>query len=114
MNIFILEDDAARIEWFTRELADHNLMIVNTTSFVKSLLENIVIDIYFLDHDLGNKVYQPSDTNSGMHVANILACLMNHLEKSIFVIHSWNIPADRRVFQVPFGSFNKDIIHNHE
>ena len=75
------------------------------------------LDIVSLDHDLGGEMYVHSGRDdSGMEVIRWLERQPSSNYKHVrFVIHSWNIPAGRRmaarlmsagynVIQVPFGS----------
>ena len=74
------------------------------------------IEIVSLDHDLGGTQYQDSRAeNCGMEVVRWLEKQSSRFQDTKFIVHSWNIPAGRRmasrlaqagycVVHRPFGS----------
>lgn len=100
MNILILEDSKKRAREFANNLGGFRAfaVIVAMAQSCISMLENIDVDVLFLDHDLGGT---PSDENSGYAVA---CWLEQHPERkpSVIVIHSMNpIGAARMKMALP-------------
>ena len=95
MQIFILEDDAKRIQAFVDEFAGNQIMITNDAMMAVKLLEHMTFDIVFLDHDLGGKTFVPSDEKSGRHVSRAMAEDERHKNTRV-VVHSWNEEAAKR------------------
>lgn len=87
-NIFILEDDETRIEWFKKQLSnDFNLTITSDAVEAVNLLNQHNFDILFLDHDLKKERQDVNDKNTGSYVAKEIKKL--NLKVPI-IIHSWN------------------------
>jgi CheY-like chemotaxis protein len=89
MRILILEDDAERHAKFRENLIGTHVVIVETAPEAIEKLQNESWGLLFLDHDLGGKVYCPSDENSGFHVAEWLSKNTDRQPKTI-IIHSFN------------------------
>jgi len=122
MRIFILEDDANRIGWFTEEFGDEELVFCNHATPALDILAVVKFDVAFLDHDLGGRTYVPSsDPNTGYRVAQGLAVSINrHIP---VIIHSFNPDGAKnirfalkngghlgQVAIVPFSTFDKTIL----
>lgn len=88
-NIFILEDNEFRIEWFKKTLGnDFNLTFSDKVNETKYLLNHNKYDILFLDHDLDGKQWvEITDENTGSRVAEEIKKLNLNVP---IVIHSWN------------------------
>jgi len=120
-KIFILEDDPERIKWFVDNFSDWDLTITNSAQAAISVLEWVKFDVFFLDHDLGRKAYQPSDENSGMEVV-IHALKFSSFTNKIVIVHSWNTVAAKSMVEkikeaegvssayMPFGSFDAKVL----
>jgi len=117
MRIFILEDDHMRIHWFTEKFKMHKLTIATNAADAIKILSSHEFSFIMLDHDLGGKVFVDSeDENTGYQVAKALITTAN--AKKPVIIHSWNVPAAKRMQYVigetsltfPFGSFDKSIL----
>jgi len=95
MRIFILEDNQMRIntfkDWYG---SDHELTIVtNAQEAIVLLALSSNYDIFFLDHDLGDRVFvDVQDPNTGSTVAKFLESLE---VTGKIIIHSWNIGGAR-------------------
>jgi len=101
-NIFILEDNYKRIEWFEKNFGEQtdsfyiattsqNALHILSTHHSKwdEALTQIEWDIVFLDHDLGYDEDRRSfDEGTGMEVAKYFVQTRPGAKK--IVIHSWN------------------------
>ena len=74
-RILVLEDDSIRVEQFRYffRTGDFEITFTDKVSETIRELEHMRWDMLFLDHDLGNQCYCPSDENSGYAVALWLA-----------------------------------------
>jgi CheY-like chemotaxis protein len=119
MYILIVEDNTERIKWFEKEFSDHNLIIVKDSEKGKHYVRMKKFDVIFLDHDLGGRTMVVSeDENTGYQVAKILPGTVN--KNTSVIVHSHNpVGADNivnclkkftKVYKIPFGLFNKDIL----
>mgnify|MGYP000574531471 CR=1 FL=1 len=96
INIFVLEDDPERQAAFRKNLIPANVYIAESAEKAKQLLESGIYDVWFLDHDLGGKVFVSSDPegDNGYAVAKWAAGKLkegNDVAKPMFVIvHSLN------------------------
>ena len=114
MKIFVLEDDPNRINWFTRAFYDCELITVAATAEKgKYYIRNYKYDLIFLDHDLGNRQFVPSnDPITGYQVAKEIPNSIN--KNTPIVIHSYN-PAGVANMQailpkavaMPYGTFSR-------
>jgi len=91
MKILVLEDSQERIEKFKTLFPehDHDVWFTYEAQECIDLLDTQQWDILFLDHDLGGKVFCPSDENSGYAVA----CWLSHFTDrmpTLIVVHSMN------------------------
>lgn len=90
MRIFVLEDNAERAKWFQNRFVNDTVVIaVDVEPAIEILSKDLKFDLFFLDHDLGGRVYvDANQEKTGMDVARFL------LDKDIkvpIVIHSMNI-----------------------
>ncbi len=113
MNIFILEDNQERIKVFRKYYpkADIYTNVIDAKNHIKDKK----YDIIFLDHDLGNDIYVPSEReDTGYQFAK-------YLEKEIdisfinIIIHSCNPVGARNIRNIlgkgtciPFPNFFKE------
>lgn len=72
-NILILEDAEYRITAFKNNFSNCNLTITSDVQECIQLLSTNVYDFLFLDHDLDQRIYTPSDERSGFWVAKFVA-----------------------------------------
>jgi hypothetical protein len=93
MNILILEDDINRVKKFRDNLqyGCDVLMVFDEVDECIEALRNREWDYLFLDHDLGGKVYVPSDgeEKTGWHVAKWLSENEDKMPEQI-IVHSLN------------------------
>ena len=120
MKILIVEDSSERINWFSEEFKEHDLMIVNNAIMGIQAVEMQFFPLIMLDHDLGQKAYCPSDEKSGYAVAVAIAEGELNL-KSAVIVHSWNPQGAKRMYdvlkkarvqvhQMQYGTFSRNII----
>ncbi len=88
MKILILEDDGFRVRFFIERFGQYKLKITENAKTAINYLEEFEFDYIFLDNDLGK------GNGEGIDVAEFLQHNpTNPNNKSIIIIHSWNIPA---------------------
>ena len=122
MRIFVLEDNDERLRWFMDNFQDQRLVVTNDSRLAVMMLKAVTFDVAFLDHDLGQRAFTPSDEMSGWAVAAELADDERH-EKTEVIVHSHNTQAANRMFfrlmdagrkarLMPFGMFDRNVIYN--
>jgi CheY-like chemotaxis protein len=89
MKILILDDDVQRHEMFSNKLKYDEVKHTYTAKEAIDALQNNTFDYCFLDHDLGGKVFFPSDPDTGMEVAVWLAANPKK-QPRVIIIHSFN------------------------
>jgi hypothetical protein len=96
MRILFLDDDLNRHATFKRGSIGNIVTFVETPDeAVEALFESTKskdkrFNVVCLDHDLGGKVFQPSDENSGIAVCwHMNRMLFDHLPDKI-ILHSYN------------------------
>lgn len=75
-TILILEDDVERIKGFAQAFQNspHEIFITDQVDQCIEILQKNVIDLAYLDHDLGGKVFvDPAQEPTGLHVAQWIA-----------------------------------------
>jgi CheY-like chemotaxis protein len=89
-SVLILEDREVRIIIFKKLLANHQCYFFdNVEDAIQHIKTYGMNDIMFLDHDLDDRVYVPSEEeNTGYQFAKFLAENSYHCKK--IVIHSQN------------------------
>ena len=118
MNIFLLEDDYARVSWFKMKTIGHVLTVVSTVEDAKQALAEKEYRLLLLDHDLGGTQMAPSDSNSGYAVAEFIR------DRDIpgeVIIHSCNPIGAKRMQDaigrgtlVPFPHLKKYLVLKEE
>ena len=88
-KILILEDDLQRVKLFSENFMNAELIFTQIPAEAIHHLKIEEFDYLFLDHDLGGKVYAPSDENSGYEVARWLEEHPDRQPKHI-ILHSLN------------------------
>jgi hypothetical protein len=85
----IVEDDSRRVNWFLKHFKFIDIDIISDMSEVNKW--NGPYSLYFLDHDLGNRIFIKSeDPNSGY---SFIKWLILHYPEELskeFIIHSLN------------------------
>lgn len=116
MNILILEDAEERNRKFRNNLQGCRVEIVDNVERCINLLYTYEWDILFLDHDLGHKVFTPSNKESGYGVACWLETNPKWKPKTV-VIHSLNPLGVKKIKQAlpeaivcPFVWENKMVL----
>jgi len=90
MHIFFLDDDPDRVLAFRNAVCDHNLIVATTAQEAIEIINDQTFDLLSLDHDLGGKVYCPSDALSGFALVEVILELpVNKLPKHV-IIHTRN------------------------
>lgn len=92
MRIFVLEDDSYRVNFFLDKFCDCDVIVTENAQAAIDYLKNEAFDYLFLDHDLGK------ENGCGLDVAEYLTDNPNNDNNfASIVIHSWNIPAAKRM-----------------
>lgn len=97
-RILFLDDDEIRISKFLKETIDFYRVAVRTAKEAIEQLQKEPFDIVSLDHDLGGKVYTPSDENSGYEVAKYITTMETFPE--LIIIHTMNSVAGPKMYQL--------------
>ena len=104
MNTLFLDDDSNRIKQARICFAVDILDIAETAiQAVKLLAKHSPYDLVSLDHDLGGKVYCPSDIMSGWAVAVYIAHMPKEKLPKQVVIHSFNPDGAEKMLNVLQG-----------
>jgi len=99
MNVFILEDDMNRMEWFHNNMSrlldsyDYNIIAAEDVATAKKLFEvwNGEFGMYFLDHDLGGEqMVSIQEPNTGSEFAKWLVEQGVKGNKETIYVHSLN------------------------
>ena len=89
MEIFILEDNKFRIEWFKKTFSQHNLNIFDNVKRAELYLLDNNPDVLFLDHDLDGRAFVDSnEDNTGYKLAKSIVSFGKKYKK--VYIHSMN------------------------
>lgn len=111
MKILILEDDGTRVSNFIELLHIHDLTIIENAYEAVVLLEANIYDAILLDHDLGE-----NNGNGGIVSSFLRAYPNNPNNKSLIIIHSWNIPASKNMLsdmpQAAYAPFNTEEFYD--
>lgn len=107
ISILVLEDDETRITQFRERFFSlfndgKNISEVcyarTAQEAIAFLKETTHIDMIFLDHDLGDRVFVSSDDkNTGSEVVRYLVEHSNEYSNTLFIIHSFNQVAAREM-----------------
>jgi DNA-binding response OmpR family regulator len=102
VKILILEDSLERIKAFKQRCLERGI-VMHHTDEVEECIGKLSTDQYsaiFLDHDLGDQVYQNSDDrNCGAEVARWLSRNEQYVPEYVF-LHSLNEPGRARMKQL--------------
>ncbi len=91
MKVLFLDDDHNRIRKAREYFSEDALFVAETAPQAISILEKeSKFDVVSLDHDLGGKVYCPSDEFSGYEVANYIAGMPVERRPYRVVVHTYN------------------------
>lgn len=90
MNIFILEDSVYRMKMFGNLLAGHHVVFSCSVDNAKTILKENQFDVLFLDHDLDQCIFVPSDKpNTGYQLAQWIR-YDTDMRFSHIIVHSMN------------------------
>lgn len=90
MKILILEDNLERKQYFDKLFRSQTAYHVSSVTEAKDLCEAIVFDVIFLDHDLDQKIWVPSEEeNTGYNFVKWLV-ESPYQKESLNYIHSMN------------------------
>lgn len=101
IKVLILEDSIARIETFKKKLShDYDLYFFDEVSDAIEAINLIgPFDIIFIDHDLGNRIYVPSEEpNTGYQLAKYIS--ENKIKYNQVIVHSMNAVGSARIKDV--------------
>jgi CheY-like chemotaxis protein len=91
MKILFLDDDSIRIKQARVDFENEALSVAETAEQAIRLLEKYSpYDVISLDHDLGGKIYCPSDDMSGYAVAEYISKMSKEKMPKQVVVHSFN------------------------
>jgi hypothetical protein len=97
INVFLLDDDTRRHNWFKKRFAGDEVEIAETVEQAKDLLRGNAYDAIFLDHDLLPHHYQSNDhgdlANTGMAVAEWLNENPDLQRAATIIVHTRNADA---------------------
>jgi response regulator of citrate/malate metabolism len=104
-RIFVLDDDMNRINWFTQTFG--SIDYAHTVDAAKSILENNIYDIIFLDHDLGGP-YTSGPDGDGIDLAQWMASERIQLNAQI-IVHSLNYDGAKNISKTLSASHNVTV-----
>jgi CheY-like chemotaxis protein len=96
MKILILDNDKKRLKKFQERLIGHITCCVETVQETIKKLSEESWDIIYIDHDLGEKINEPSGPGTGYEVAQWLRDNEKHKPAKI-IIHSFNIQGSQNI-----------------
>ena len=112
-RILIVEDDAARCDWFRARLCDYELDVTCDVAQALAWLDEHEYDMILLDHDLLASHYwsdAPNDARTGYAVAAWLALHPGSQPTAQIIIHSLNYPGAQRMLAVLLAA-GRDAAH---
>ena len=92
-RVLIVEDDAARCDWFRRRLAGCDLDVTCDVGRACEMLARNEYDLILLDHDLREEHYfsdEPDDERTGYAVASWLAANAGKHSVANIIVHTRN------------------------
>ena len=104
MKILFLDDDPIRTRKARKCFANHELCEAETAEQAIKLLEkDSPYDAVSLDHDLGGKIYCPSNEVSGFAVAEYISKMPREKMPKQVVVHSFNLYGAENMIKVLQG-----------
>jgi CheY-like chemotaxis protein len=104
MKILFLDDDSIRIRQARIDFAKDELSVAETAEQAINLLEKYSpFDTVTLDHDLGGKIYCPSDEMSGFAVAEYISKMHKEKLPKQVIVHSFNPDGAAKMTKVMHG-----------
>jgi CheY-like chemotaxis protein len=102
-RILIVEDDAARCEWFHQKFADYERDVTCNVKEAAAWLAERDYAVILLDHDLADEHYLSDaldDERTGYAVAHWLALHPDHQRDALIIIHSLNYTGAERMLNI--------------
>src|SRR5918911_3784045 len=103
VRVFLLDDDAARHEWFARQFKGDSVDVAADAGRAVELLSSNHYDVIFLDHDLLPEHYYAEefdDERSGYAVARWLAERPACLSDTRIIVHTRNADGALRMVEL--------------
>lgn len=99
MNIFILEDDLMRMQWFRERLIAHTITHAESCTQVDRFVGPY--DLICLDHDLGGRQMTDHKDNG----ATFAKMIVDRIGNAAVIIHSYNADGAKRIQSIlpPLG-----------
>ncbi|PYS86922.1 MAG: hypothetical protein DMF70_01540 [Acidobacteria bacterium] len=101
-EIFLLEDDERRCEWFAKRFKGDELDVSCEVEQAKELLQTRTYDSIFLDHDLMPEHYgatESDDERTGYAIAAFLASRPDLQRAATIMVHSFNADGAMRMVE---------------
>jgi hypothetical protein len=102
INVFLLDDDRRRHDWFTRRFEGDYLDIAEDVARARELLSENLYDAIFLDHDLLPEHYHSQskdDERTGYAIALWLATTPEIQRASTILVHTRNADGAMRMVE---------------
>ena len=102
-RVFLLDDDTARHEWFSRQFKGDTLEVASDHERAIELLKSNHYDLIFLDHDLLPEHYYAEtfdDERTGYAVARWLAEHPDRLAATPVIVHTRNADGALRMVEL--------------
>jgi hypothetical protein len=97
INVFLLDDDERRHEWFQKRFDGDSLTIAETVDEAKDLLTKNAYDAIFLDHDLLPHHYKSNDHDDFKNTGFAIAEWLNERDElqraATIIVHTRNADA---------------------
>jgi CheY-like chemotaxis protein len=103
VRVFLLDDDAARHDWFARQFKGDPLDVAADAARACELLASNYYDVIFLDHDLLPEHYYAEefdDERTGYAVARWLAERPARLAAAHIIVHTRNADGALRMVEL--------------
>lgn len=102
INVFLLDDDRRRHDWFVRRFKGDYLDIAENVASAREMLASNYYDAIFLDHDLLPDHYHSQttdDENTGYAIALWLATSPEVQRSSTILVHTRNADGAMRMVE---------------
>lgn len=101
MKVLFLDDDKMRLAQARTIYSDYEYFEAETAIQAITMLDQkSPFDLVCLDHDLGGKIYCPSDEVSGYHVAKHISEMPEHLRPKEVIVHTYNPVGGKKMMDV--------------
>ncbi|MGH9898043.1 MAG: cyclic-phosphate processing receiver domain-containing protein [Pyrinomonadaceae bacterium] len=103
INIFVLEDDLERHEWFEKKFSRDHVDIATDVPHAIRLLERNIYDMIYLDHDLLPEHYGAPELPTDRCGHNVAMWLAEHPEKqrnARIIVHTRNAEGAFRMVEL--------------